>query len=88
MLHLAKSKQHRDYEFVMAVSNDLLFQASAVLYVNDVIDEDDFVAVYEDTRLKSPEFQYWRYEKVENQLQFMTMNPGLTSELIWLTFLS
>ena len=56
----------------MAVSNNVLFDAAAALFANDVIDEEDLLAIYENTRIKSPEFQYWRYENVENQLQPMT----------------
>lgn len=56
----------------MAVSNNLLLDAATALFVNDAIDEREFVAVYDQTNRKSPEFQYWNYEKVETQLQFMT----------------
>ena len=50
----------------------MLSNTATSLFAHDVIDEDEFVAVYEHTRLKSPEYQYWNYEWVENQLQFMT----------------
>jgi hypothetical protein len=54
----------------MAICNKSLLDAA--LFVNDVIDEWEFAAVYEQTSKKSPEFQYWEYEKVETQLQNMT----------------
>ena len=56
----------------MAISNKSLLDAAAALFVNDVIDEWEFAAVYGQTSNKSPEFQYWEYEKVETQLQNMT----------------
>ncbi len=56
----------------MAVSNNSVFDATTALFVNDIIDESEFVAVYDDTRRKSPEFQFWDYDKVETQLHFMT----------------
>ncbi|CAB4032157.1 Hypothetical predicted protein [Paramuricea clavata] len=56
----------------MAVSNNSLFDATTALFVNDIIDESEFVALYDNTKTKSPEFQYWEYQKVEMQLQYMT----------------
>ena len=56
----------------MAMTNNSVFDAITALFVNDIIDESEFVAVYDDTRRKSPEFQFWEYEKVETQLQYMT----------------
>ena len=47
----------------MAVSNKLLFSTATSLFAHDVIDEGEFVAVYEHTRFKSPEYQYWNYER-------------------------
>ena len=58
--------------FVMAVSNNSLLDAATVLFVNDTIDERDFVAVFDQTNRKAPNFQYWNYQKVETQLQLMT----------------
>jgi hypothetical protein len=56
----------------MAINNKSLLDAAAALFVNDVIDEWESAAVYGQTSNKSPEFQYWEYEKVETQLQNMT----------------
>ena len=56
----------------MAVSNSSLLDTATALFVNDAIDESEFIAVYDQTNRKSPEFQYWNYENVETQLQFMT----------------
>ena len=73
----------------MAVSNNSLLDAATALFVNDVIDEREFVAVYDQTKRKSPEFQYCDYEKVETQLQYMTNDdfiyvegPGLEEQRI------
>lgn len=56
----------------MAVSNNSLFDAVTALFVNDIIDESQFLAVYDETRRKSPEFQYyWEFDKLETQLQYM-----------------
>ena len=49
-----------------------IIDAATALYTNDLIDEYDFLSVYESTRRKSPEFQYWEYEKVQMQLENMT----------------
>ena len=51
----------------MAVSNNSVFDATTALFVNDIIDESELVAVYDDTRRKSPKFQFWDYDKVETQ---------------------
>ena len=56
----------------MAVSNNSLFDTTAAFFANDIIDQSEFVAVYDNTRRKSLEFQFWEYEKVERQLQYMT----------------
>ena len=48
--------------FGMAVSNNSLFDAATALFVNDIIDESEFVALYDDTKRKSPTFQYWEYQ--------------------------
>ena len=56
----------------MAASTSSLVDAATALFVNDVIDENDFVAVYDHSRQKSPEFQYWEYDRVERQLESMT----------------
>ncbi len=53
--------------FVMAVSNNSVFDATTALFVNDIIGESELVAVYDDTRRKSPKFQFWDYDKVETQ---------------------
>jgi hypothetical protein len=58
----------------MAVSNNALLNAATAPFVNDAIDESDFIAVYDLTNKKSPEFQYWNYENVETQLQSMMNN--------------
>ena len=49
-----------------------IIDAATALYTNDLIDEYDFLSVYESKRRKSPDFQYWEYEKVEMQLENMT----------------
>ena len=49
-----------------------IIDAATALYTNDLIDEYDFLWVYESTRIKGPEFQYWEYEKVQMQLENMT----------------
>ena len=46
----------------MAVSNSSLLDTATALFVNDAIDESEFIAVYDQTNRKSPEFQYWNYE--------------------------
>ena len=54
-----------------------IIDAATALYTNDLIDEYDFLSVYESTRRKSPEFQYLEYvEKVEMQLENMTNNES------------
>jgi hypothetical protein len=58
----------------MAVSNNSLFDAATALFVHDIIDESEFVALYDNTKRKSQEFQYWEYQKVVTQLQYMTNN--------------
>ena len=55
----------------MAAKSTIL-DAATVLYANDVIDEQDFVCIYENTRRRNPEFQYWNFEKVHNQQEMNT----------------
>ena len=59
----------------MAAKSTIL-DAATVLYANDVIDEQDFVCIYENTRRRNPEFQYWNFEKVHNQLGEMTTDES------------
>ena len=56
----------------MAVRNNSLLDTATALFVNDAIDVSEFIAVYDQTNRKSPEFQYGNYENVETQLQFIT----------------
>jgi hypothetical protein len=37
----------------MAVSNNSLFDAATALFVNDIIDESEFVALYDDTEYQN-----------------------------------
>jgi hypothetical protein len=60
----------------MAAKSTILDAATA-LYVNDVIDEQDFFSIYDSTRRKSPEFQYLEYEKIEDQLGEMTTDESI-----------
>ena len=60
----------------MAAKSTILDAATA-LYVNDVIDEQDFFSIYDSTRRKSPEFQYLEYEKIEDQLGEMTTDKSI-----------
>ena len=68
----------------MAVSNKVLSDASAMLFVQDVINEGDLLAVYEVTCLKSPEYQYWLYENVENQQRTMTKDESRADFQVYL----
>ena len=61
---------------VAMATKSTILDAATVLYANDVIDEQDFVCIYENTRRRNPEFQYWNFEKVQNQLDEMTTDES------------
>ena len=44
------------------MASNELFDAASFLYVNDLIDEDDFLLVANECELKAPVFPYWKYQ--------------------------
>lgn len=51
--------------------NQSIFEAAALLFIQECITEEELLVIYELTRRKSPEFPYWQYEHIDVQLQNM-----------------
>ena len=49
--------------------NKSIFEAAVVAFTVGTLSEEELAIIYEITRRKSPEFPFWRYDRIEVQLQ-------------------
>lgn len=46
--------------------------ATALLYMDDFIDEEDVLLIYDELTRKNPVYPYWKHQRIEEQLQDMS----------------
>ena len=46
--------------------------ASLMLFLDDVLDEDELFLIFSETNRKNPRYLYWEYGRVEKQVEEMS----------------